>query len=99
MHGYYSNPVHPSLSEFCPGLVCLEPDPGTSQERSRHVNLFWIGEGRPATELKIPNKEEKREALTQQVLGAVCVVVVVIGEMVDSVTAALIDACKRRKVK
>lgn len=99
MYGYYSNPVHPSLSEFCPGIVCLEPDPGTSHEHSQHVNHFWIDEGLPATELKIPNKEGKCEALTQQVLGAVCVVVVVIGEMVDSVTAALIDACKRRKIR
>lgn len=99
MHGYYSNPVHPSISEFRPGIVCLEPDPRTSHGHSRHANRFWIGEGPPTTELKIPNKEGKCEALTQQVLGAVCVVVVVIGEMVDSVTAALIDACKRRKTK
>lgn len=43
---------------------------------------------------KIRDKEDKCETLTQQVFGAVCVVVVVIREMVDSVTAALIDACK-----
>lgn len=34
-------------------------------------------------------------ALTQQVLRAVCVVVIVIREMVDSVTAALIDTCRK----
>lgn len=97
MHGYYSNPVHLSLSEFRPGIVCLEPAPRTSLEHSRDVHHFLISEGLPASELRIPNEEGKREALTQQVLGAVCVVVVVIGEMVDSVTAALIDACKRRQ--
>lgn len=32
-----------------------------------------------------------RGALTQQVFGAVCVIVIVVREMVDSVTAALID--------
>lgn len=41
----------------------------------------------------MPDKEDGRGALTQQVFRAVCVVVVVIREMVDSVTAALIDAC------
>lgn len=71
----------------------------TEHHTNIHVNHFWIGEGLPATELKIPNKEGKCEPLTQQVLGAVRVIVVVIGEMVDSVTAALIDACKRRKTK
>lgn len=38
--------------------------------------------------------ENEWAALTQQVFGAVRVVIVVIREMVDSVTAALIDACR-----
>ncbi len=40
--------------------------------------------------------EEERGALTQQVFRAVCVVVVVVREMVDPVTAALIDACRTK---
>lgn len=39
----------------------------------------------------MPDKADEWGALTQQVFRAVRVVVVVVGEMVDSVTAALID--------
>lgn len=46
------------------------------------------------TVLTKPDREEERGALTQQVFRAVCVVVIVIREMVDPVTAALIDACR-----
>ena len=42
----------------------------------------------------MPEKEDDWGALTQQVFRAVCVVVIVIREMVDSVTAALIDTCR-----
>lgn len=38
-------------------------------------------------------------ALTQQVFRAVCVIVVVVREMVDSVTAALVDTCRTKRQK
>ena len=43
-----------------------------------------------------PDKEWKG-ALTQQVFRAVCVIVVVVRKMVDSETAALIDACRTKR--
>lgn len=53
--------------------------------------------GLPVTGLMVStmlDTENEWAALTQQVFGAVRVVIVVIREMVDSVTAALIDACR-----
>lgn len=44
--------------------------------------------------LTMRDRENEWAALTQQVFRAVRVVIVVIREMVDSVTAALIDACR-----
>lgn len=48
------------------------------------------------TALTMPDKEDEWGALTQQVFRAISVVVVVVGEMVDPVTAALIDAYRRK---
>lgn len=47
----------------------------------------------------MPDREEERGALTQQVFRAVGVVVVVVREMVDPVTAALIDACRTKTTR
>lgn len=49
--------------------------------------------------LTMPDKKDEWGALTQQVFRAVCVVVIVVREMVDSVTAALIDPCRTKTDK
>lgn len=59
------------------------------------IKVGGLSAKRPAV-LKTLDKEVKCETLTQQVFRAVCVVVVVIREMVDSETAALIDTCKAK---
>lgn len=62
------------------------------------MKVSGLSAKRPAV-LKIPNKEVKCETLTQKVFRAVCVVVIVIREMVDSETAALIDTCKTKTTR